>query len=167
MKRLILMAPMALLLAGCASESLKGSIAGGECRIFERPSYAVRGVKPYDQDWIDRQVEGGVGGCGWHRPAPRPAEIDAPGAATVKPVPVKRRGIMARIKSAVQKTPIAAPPIAPVPASPSEAVPDATPPVPVPEAKPHDVPAVPPPPPRTRLELLLDPSGPAVTGTGR
>ncbi|MDG9697880.1 hypothetical protein QC281_48405, partial [Streptomyces sp. DH17] len=86
MKRFILITA-ALLLAGCESQTLKGSIAGGECRIFERPPYVVRGAKPYDQDWIDRQVEGGVGGCRWPRPAPRPAELDAPAVVSAKPAP--------------------------------------------------------------------------------
>jgi hypothetical protein len=159
MLRLILLAPAALLLAGCDPQTLKGSIAGGECRIFERPAYVVRGVRRYDQDWIDSQVEGGVGGCGWARPAPRPAELDAPGAAVATSVsvkPAKKRGVVARIKAAVHREPDAVPPPA------IEAVPP-SPPV---DADPQPV-LVPPPAPRSRLELLLDPSGPAVVGAGR
>src|SRR4051794_15671112 len=65
-----------LLLAGCASRG-PASIAGGECKIFEAPQYEVRGKRAYDQDWIDSQVEGGVGGCHWTRPKPRPASLEA------------------------------------------------------------------------------------------
>ncbi len=65
----------AAVLGGCTTTGI-GSVKGGECRIFERPSFAVRGKARYDQDWIDSQIEGGVGGCGWKRPAPRPASID-------------------------------------------------------------------------------------------
>ena len=50
-----------LALAGCQTTGI-GSVKGGECKIFERPPYAVRGVRQYDQDWIDSTVEGGVGG---------------------------------------------------------------------------------------------------------
>jgi hypothetical protein len=80
-----------------------GSVKGGECRIFERPQYVVLGKRPYDQDWIDSQVEGGVGGCGWQRPKARPASFDAvPGQkAKVVAKPVKKRGIIKRIKDRV------------------------------------------------------------------
>jgi len=148
----------ALLLAGCESQTLKGSVAGGECRIFERPSYVVRGLRRYDQDWIDSQVEGGVGGCHWQRPAPRPPELDAPAAAAAQPAPrPKKRGMIARIKAAVHRAPTA-PPVAPEPA-PAVAAPADE-----PERPTIKVPQVAPPAPRTRLELLLDPSGPAVSG---
>ncbi|MCS3725960.1 hypothetical protein [Bradyrhizobium betae] len=93
MIRFSCLALLALLLAGCASRG-PASIAGGECRIFEAPKYEVRGRRDYDQDWIDSQVEGGVGGCRWKRPAPRPAAIDAgaaPAHVTARPA---RRGII-------------------------------------------------------------------------
>jgi hypothetical protein len=61
--RVIFILAAASLLGGCAGKG-PASIAGGECKIFERPEYAVRGAKPYDQDRIDSQAEGGVGGRG-------------------------------------------------------------------------------------------------------
>lgn len=139
MMRFVVIASLALLLAACASRG-PASIAGGECRIFEAPQYEVRGQRAYDQDWIDSQVEGGVGGCHWKRPAPRPASIDAgaaaaPGAAK----PARRRGIVARIRDRVlpakPEFPAAAPPIEPTPAPPRPA----------------------PRPPRSALERLLEP----------
>jgi hypothetical protein len=53
----------AALLAGCA-HSGPASVSGGECKFLERPAYVVKGVRQYDQDWIDSTVEGGVGACG-------------------------------------------------------------------------------------------------------
>jgi hypothetical protein len=89
----------AALLAGCQNQALIGSIAGGECKVFERPKYEVRGVAVYDQRWIDRQVEGGVGACKWPRPEARPAEVDrAP--VTARPA-AQRTGRLKRIKAAV------------------------------------------------------------------
>ncbi|MDX3971183.1 MAG: hypothetical protein QHD01_31945 [Bradyrhizobium sp.] len=141
---MIKMIPIALLaavLAGCASRG-PASIAGGECRIFEAPQYEVRGKRQYDQDWIDSQVEGGVGGCRWKRPQPRPASIDAaPAPRTASAKPAKRRGIVARIRDRVmpaREWPAAAPPIAPAPV--------VMPPSPAP-----------PPPPRSAIERLLEP----------
>lgn len=142
MTRFALIALLALLLAGCASKG-PASIAGGECKIFEAPAYEVRGEQPYDQDWIDSQVEGGVGGCHWKRPARRPASLDAaPGArrAVVKPA---RRGILRRIRVRVLppklEVPAAAPALEPLPA-------------------PARVVAVPPVrPPRSAIDRLLDP----------
>ncbi len=142
MMRALIILAVASLLGGCASKG-PASIAGGECKIFERPEYAVRGKKPYDQDWIDSQVEGGVGGCGWKRRAARPASID--GAADLKPGPtsVKKRGIVKRIKDRVtgQK-----PAMEPVPYL-----------APTPAAQPAPAP---PSPPRDRVDELLRPSEP-------
>lgn len=144
MTRLVALALLALFLAGCGHSGPR-SIAGGECRIFEAPKYEVRGHRAYDQDWIDSQVEGGVGGCHWNRPAPRPASIDAgaaaaPGAAK----PARRRGIIARIRDRVlparSQFPASAPPIEPAPAI-------------APPAPPQPAPA----PPRSALERLLQP----------
>jgi hypothetical protein len=104
-------------------------VKGGECRIFDAPQYAVRGKTGYDQDWIDGNVEAGVGGCGWKRPAARPPELDArPKAAT--PVshskPKKKPSFLARVKARVTGKPvepvpyIVAPP-APIVAEPTPA----------------------------------------------
>jgi hypothetical protein len=93
-----------LLLTGCASKgTLPASVLGGECRVFEKPRYEVRGDKPYDQDWIDSTVESGVGGCGWDRPEPRPPEFDAPrGTAKAKAPPLKKASLGARVKAKVK-----------------------------------------------------------------
>lgn len=90
-----------MLIAGCAGTNLPGSVKGGECRVFERPQFVVLGRKPYDQKWIDGNVEAGVGACGWQRPAKRPASLDAkkksaspaPQLGTQKP---KKKGIFRR-----------------------------------------------------------------------
>lgn len=86
-------------LAGCQTTGT-GSVEGGECKIFERPQFAVKGARQYDQDWVDSQIEGGVGGCHWQRPAPRPASLDtkpgAPKAAAIRAP--KHRGLVARFK---------------------------------------------------------------------
>lgn len=118
---------LALGAAGCAAKG-PASIAGGECKIFERPEYAVRGKRPYDQDWIDSQVEGGVGGCGWKRPAARPASFDAAPARKPAPVaPPKKRTVVQRIKDRITGTPAPAPvpyvaaPIIPAVAAPKPA----------------------------------------------
>lgn len=60
------------LASGCAHQSAPGFVSNGECKFLERPEYAVKGKAQPDQDWIDSTIEGGVGACGWQRPAPRP-----------------------------------------------------------------------------------------------
>jgi hypothetical protein len=95
-------------LAGCAGTKLPASVKGGECRVFEPPKYAIAGRTSYDQDWIDGNVEAGVGGCGWKRPAPRPPGLDA---KTNKPAPhkapKKKPGFLARVKAHVTGKPVA------------------------------------------------------------
>lgn len=146
MTRFALIGLLTLLLAGCASKG-PASIAGGECRIFERPQYEVRGKRDYDQDWIDSQVEGGVGGCHWKRPAARPASIDAAPGHKAAPAPVKRKSFVRRIRDRVLprkgEIPAAPAPIAPAPAVASEPAPAAAPPAPRP--------------PRSAIEKLLQP----------
>ncbi|KGT79295.1 hypothetical protein MA20_12760 [Bradyrhizobium japonicum] len=144
MTRLASIALLALLLAGCASRG-PASIAGGECRIFEAPKYEVRGARDYDQDWIDSQVEGGVGGCHWNRPARRPAAIEASPAPRVAPAKPARRGIIRRIRDRVLPT-RSTPPAA--------AAPIEVPPAPVIAPAPDPAP---PRPPRSALERLLQP----------
>lgn len=139
--RFSLLMVVALLFSGCNMQTF-GSVAGGECKVFERPPYAVRGLRPYDQNWVDSQVEGGVGACGWKRPAPRPASIDAVRKAVA---PTKKRGVIARAKAKLQDRvksiwPVAAPPVPALP--------------PVVAA-----PAPPTPKPRSAVDELLDPKG--------
>ena len=83
----------------------------------------VRGQTSYDQDYIDGNVEAGVGGCGWKRPAARPPELDArPKAAgpAAHKKPKKKPGFLARVKARVTGKPVApvphivAPPPAPI-----------------------------------------------------
>jgi hypothetical protein len=143
-------------LAGCAGTNLPGSVKGGECRVFERPQYAVLGKRQYDQRWIDGNVEAGVAACRWKRPAKRPPELDAPKrpkAGTVAPAPAKRPGIVRRTLDRVLPR-----------ARPAEAAPLPQPaplPVSLPEP-PEPAPAVvaPPAPPRSALDELLAPSSP-------
>lgn len=135
MIKIISIVLLAGLLGGCASRG-PASIAGGECKIFEAPKYEVRGQRDYDQDWIDSQVEGGVGGCHWKRPAARPASIDAAPGHKASPAPVKRKSFVRRIRDRVLppkvEIPAAPAPSAPAPAVASEPAPAAAPPAPRP-----------------------------------
>lgn len=99
--RLAALALLAVSLGGCM-QTLSGSVAGGESKVFERPPYVVLGKTRYDQGWIDSQVEGGVASFGWKRPAPRPASLDAPAARKAKAAaPVKKRDVLKRTKDRV------------------------------------------------------------------
>lgn len=145
--RLLVLCFSALMLSGCVTTG-PASIKGGECRIFERPQYAVRGLRQYDQDWIDSQVEGGVGGCRWKRPAARPPSFDAVQGQRAKAPPVKKRGFMRRIKDRVvhpftkRVAPIEETPLPPVVVAPTPAAPQ---------------PPAPPPKPRDPVDELLQP----------
>lgn len=113
-------------LAGCAGTKLPASVKGGECRVFEPPKYAVAGRTSYDQDWIDGNVEAGVGGCGWKRPVARPPELDARPKA-VKPTVhnvKKKPGFLAKVKArvtgkSIEPVPYIAAPLAPIVAEPT------------------------------------------------
>jgi hypothetical protein len=132
--RLLLLGLAGLMLAGCQTTG-PASVKGGECRIFERPEYAVLGKRQYDQDWIDGNVEAGVGGCGWKRPKARPASFDAVPGQKAAPAPVRKRGFVQRIKDRVL------PPAAveaPQPAQRPVERPDVVVAVPVPAPKPRD-----------------------------
>lgn len=94
--RIVIIVAAAALLAGCQTTGT-GSVRGGECRVFAAPAYAVRGARPYDQQWIDQTVESGVGGCGWRRPQRRPVSLDGQGAAGAPAVAAQRRGVLRRI----------------------------------------------------------------------
>ena len=69
LRMLGLVALIALLPAGCGTP--RPGSARGECQIFTRPATVVLGQTAYDQGWIDDQIESGVAGCGWKRPARR------------------------------------------------------------------------------------------------
>lgn len=142
--RLGIIAALGLILSGCDPATFRGSVAGGECKVFERPQYVVRGLRPYDQHWVNSQVEGGVGGCGWARPAPRPPELDAVKPAVSKSVqPPKKRSLIRRIKDRVKIWPDNPAPVVAAP-------------LPEPET-----PQPPPPPaPRSAIDELLHPSEP-------
>ncbi|WP_439392553.1 hypothetical protein ACRQ5Q_24320 [Bradyrhizobium sp. PMVTL-01] len=60
------------------------------CSAFERPLYAVVGKTAYDQLWINRITEAGVAGCGWERPAVRPAVLEEKPVPTPKAPPASR-----------------------------------------------------------------------------
>jgi hypothetical protein len=153
MIKIISIVLLASLLGGCASKG-PASIAGGECRIFEAPKYEVRGKRDYDQDWIDSQVEGGIGGCHWKRPQPRPASLDAaPGARPVIAKPAKRRGLVQRIRDRVLPT-RSPPAMEPTPAPAPVELPAAAPAPPI-AAAPVAPPA--PRPPRSAIDRLLAP----------
>lgn len=148
------------LLAGCAGTNLPGSVKGGECKVFERPQYVVLGKRSYDQNWIDGNVEAGVGACGWQRPAKRPASLDAkkksassaPQLGTQKP---KKRGIFRRTIDKV--LPRSRPGDAtPAPVELHEEVA----PLPTSVAQPGPPPAPPPPMRRAPVDELLSPTSP-------
>jgi hypothetical protein len=113
--RVAAVALLAVPLAGCF-EATRGSIPGGESKVFEAPKYAVKGKAQYDQNWIDSQVEGGVAAFGWKRPAARPASLDARSSAKLVKAPSKRPGIVKRIKSRVW--PAKGSPVLPTPVAP-------------------------------------------------
>ena len=86
--RLVRLAPIgALALTVEACGTLRpASVGGGECRVFERPEYAVLGQTRYDQNWIDSNTEAGVAACGWQRPKPRPQGLSkTPGGKQLAP----------------------------------------------------------------------------------
>lgn len=118
-------------LAGCAGVKPPASVSKGECRVFEAPPYEVLGKTTYDQDYIDGNVEAGVGGCGWKRPAARPPELDArPKAAKPAAHKLKKKpSFLSRVRARVTGKPIE-----PVPYI------DASPPTPVVEPSPEPAP---------------------------
>ena len=144
----MLFAGAAVALAGCGDREALRSVVGSECKIFERPEYAVEGRTRYDQRWIDRQVEGGVGGCSWPRPAARPPELAAQPAVRAAPAPVKRPGFVKRIKAKLTRAPVAPP------------APKAVDVQPAPEIAPQPAMAVPATPPCSRVDELLNRCGP-------
>ncbi len=87
-------------LGGCI-QTLTGTIPGAESKVFNAPPYVVLGKAKYDQDVIDNWVEGGVAAYGWKRPAPRPAYIDAPIKGKSIAKPIKKPGLLKRIKNKI------------------------------------------------------------------
>lgn len=157
--RLLAVIAIGPLLGACNFQTISGSVAGGECKVFARPPYAVLGKTSYDQNWIDDTVEGGVGGCRWKRPAPRPAELDAVPGQKVVVAPPRKRGLIRRIKDRV--LPVAkkvwpgdsVAPVIPIP----QPSPLATPAAPI---EPPPAPQPPPPPPKSAVDELLNPTTP-------
>jgi hypothetical protein len=74
-------------MAGCAQNPKPATVIKGECRVFEAPEYAVKGLTRDDQDWIDVNTEAGIAACQWKRPHPRP--VVAKPIAPKPPVPTK------------------------------------------------------------------------------
>lgn len=149
LRAILLCIAVGLVLGGCATGPT--SVKGSECKVFERPQYVILGKTSYDQDWVDRQIEGGVGACKWARPAKRPASLDAAAPTVVSSIPVKRpsfaQRVKARVKKVFHKKPVPVP--APRPVEP-------TPPVVSPEP-PRPEPPKPPPPKRDPVDELLHP----------
>ena len=117
--RTLMAALAALALGGCAGIPQLGSIAGGESKVFTAPEYVVLGKTQWDQDWIDGNIEAGIGGFGWKRPKPRPASFDRlPPPRAV--APVKNKSFIARVRARLTPKPkpkpaeVATPPEAPI-----------------------------------------------------
>jgi hypothetical protein len=87
---------IAFVLAGCGGGKLAS--VSGSCGLFEGPEYVVTGADPYSDNWVNRTVESGIGGCNWERPTNPPPAATAP---VVKPPPVvvkrKRRVLKAGV----------------------------------------------------------------------
>jgi hypothetical protein len=92
-------------LAGCAG-SLPASVAGGECRVFAPPDYAIRGKAQVDQNYIDDFEEAGIAACKWQRPKARPVAAVAHRTVIIKGKPKLVPVIATPVKSTV---PAAAP----------------------------------------------------------
>jgi hypothetical protein len=77
------------LLSGCAGQ-MPASVAGGECRVFTDPGFAVQGKRVVDKRWIGATQEKGIEICNWKRPVamPKAAAVVAIRAPTVVPTPI-------------------------------------------------------------------------------
>lgn len=88
-----------------------GDGTAGACAAFDRPEFRVLGKTAYDQQWIDKQTEAGVAGCGWARPSERPLEWDKPLSGPVKATAPalagKKPGVWSRVKARFKKKPAA------------------------------------------------------------
>lgn len=98
----LLVVLLGISLVGCVSNPKVASLKDGACKAFDRPSTVIKGKTFRDQDWIDDQVEAGVGACQWQRPAPRPASWDAVTVAgktvPVPPPPAKKQRLRDRLR---------------------------------------------------------------------
>lgn len=75
-----------MLLTGCASSTRFATLTNGACSAFPAPAVQIKGRTQADQRWADETTEAGIAGCGWKRPARRPAAMDARPVAAA-PVP--------------------------------------------------------------------------------
>jgi hypothetical protein len=80
--RAVILVTSGMFLTACASRG-PASIAGGECRVFSAPDYAIRGKAQVDQNWIDDTEEAGIAACKWSRPQARPVAKVAPHKAAL------------------------------------------------------------------------------------
>jgi hypothetical protein len=117
------------------------SVGGGECRVFERPEYAVFGQTRYDQNWIDSNTEAGVAACRWQRPKPRPQVLGRPPGAKHRTPPKQKPGLIGRIKRTI------------APSANAQSPPPAT--IPTPEPSPIPAPTATP---RDPVDELLEPT---------
>ncbi len=69
-------------MSGCAGQ-MPASVAGGECRVFTDPGFAVQGKRVIDKRWIGATQEKGIQICNWKRPIAMPKVV----AAVAAPVP--------------------------------------------------------------------------------
>jgi hypothetical protein len=65
--RLLLIVLTGVTLSGCATMG-PASVAGGECKVFHDPGFAVRGKRLKDSQWIGNAQETGIRVCHWQRP---------------------------------------------------------------------------------------------------
>jgi len=91
MKNLLVLMVLSFVVSGCAGVS-PASIAGGECKVFKDPGFAVRGKRLKDDQWIGKTQESGIEVCGWKRPTARPPDARPAVAAptpTISPEPAQ------------------------------------------------------------------------------
>lgn len=95
-------------------------MSGGECKVFSPAPHVILGKTQTDQNWIDGEVEAGIGGCGFPRPAPRPEALDAPPKTSqiaADPAPIqkpRKKGFFRRLKERValpKSRPVVAQPV--------------------------------------------------------
>ncbi len=65
--KIMLLLIVGFMFSGCASIG-PASVAGGECKIFRDPGFAVRGKRLKDSQWIGKTQETGINVCRWKRP---------------------------------------------------------------------------------------------------
>lgn len=88
-------------LAGCAGQQLPVDVAGSECKLFVPANYEILGKTRWDQEWIDRNIERGIAGCGWPRPKVRPTNWDQAvvyAQEVQRTTPVVKRSVWQRVR---------------------------------------------------------------------